>query len=88
VDILKDSWSPTLTIGKVLLSICSLLAEANPDDPLESTIAKQVSTVVCLLFFCSAFGCLQTTHHFTLNVSHIDANKQYIVARDGSRVFY
>lgn len=39
LDILKDSWSPALTISKVLLSICSLLTDANPDDPLMPEIA-------------------------------------------------
>ena len=39
LDILKDKWSPVLTIGKVLLSICSLLSDPNPDDPLAPEIA-------------------------------------------------
>lgn len=39
LDILKDNWSPALTISKALLSICSLLDEPNPSDPLMPEIA-------------------------------------------------
>ena len=39
LDILKDQWSPALTIQKVLLSISSLLTDANPNDPLVLEIA-------------------------------------------------
>jgi len=41
LDILKDQWSPALTIDKVLLSICSLLTDPNPNDPLSPDVARQ-----------------------------------------------
>ena len=39
LDILKTNWSPALTISKVLLSICSLMTDPNPADPLMPEIA-------------------------------------------------
>ncbi|GAM21651.1 hypothetical protein SAMD00019534_048260 [Acytostelium subglobosum LB1] len=42
LDILKNNWSPALTVAKVLLSICSLLTDPNPKDPLVASIAEQL----------------------------------------------
>lgn len=44
ISILKDDWVPSLTIGKVLLSISSLLTDPNPRDPLVLDIAKLYET--------------------------------------------
>ena len=41
LDILKQNWSPALTISKVLLSVLSMLTDPNPKDPLMPDIAQQ-----------------------------------------------
>jgi ubiquitin-conjugating enzyme E2 D/E len=40
LDILKDQWSPALQLHKVLLSLCSLLDNPNPKDPLRRDAAE------------------------------------------------
>lgn len=42
LDILKDEWSPILTISKVMYSLSSLLSEPNADDPLVDSIAAEM----------------------------------------------
>ena len=42
LDILKDKWSPALTVGQLLLSICSVMSDPNPDDPLVPEIAESL----------------------------------------------
>ncbi len=44
LDILKNQWSPALSIPKILLSICSLLSDPNPNDPLVPDIANLLKT--------------------------------------------
>jgi ubiquitin-conjugating enzyme E2 D/E len=39
VDILKGGWAPTLSLSKIMLSICSLLNEPNADSPLNGVAA-------------------------------------------------
>ena len=40
MDILKSNWSAALTITQLLLTICALLVECNPEDPLDPDIAS------------------------------------------------
>lgn len=40
LDILKAQWSPALSIAKVLLSICVLMCDPNPHDPLMPKVAS------------------------------------------------
>jgi len=41
IDILKQNWSPALSLFKVILSLSSLLTDPNPHDPLVPSIATE-----------------------------------------------
>jgi len=41
IDILKNNWSPALSLFKVMLSLSSLLTDPNPQDPLVPSIATE-----------------------------------------------
>lgn len=41
LDILKDQWSPALTLKTALISIQALLTAAEPDDPQDGVVAEQ-----------------------------------------------
>lgn len=43
-DILKDQWSPALTLKTALLSLQALLASPQPDDPQDAVVANQYRT--------------------------------------------
>ncbi len=40
VDILKDQWTTFITLGKIIISVQSLLGDPNPDDFVNEEAAK------------------------------------------------
>lgn len=44
LDILKDQWSPALTLKTALLSLQALLSSPEPDDPQDAVVARQYIT--------------------------------------------
>ena len=70
--IFRSQWSPALTISKVLLSICSLLTDPNPDDPLVPEIGKILPH----------FSLLATQHFFSARVYKTDREKYTKLARE------
>ncbi|EJD34020.1 hypothetical protein AURDEDRAFT_176918 [Auricularia subglabra TFB-10046 SS5] len=68
VDILKPgNWSPTQSLRSIILSVSSLLADPNPDSPLEWPIAEQ--------FKSDLPGYLQSAKEYTR--IDVDGDKSY-----------
>ena len=44
LDILKDAWSPVLTLKSTLISLQSLLCSPEPNDPRDAEVAKHYMT--------------------------------------------
>src|SRR5882762_4132381 len=44
LDILKDAWSPVLTLKSTLISLQSLLCSPEPNDPQDAEVAKHYMT--------------------------------------------
>ncbi|KAG8922104.1 Ubiquitin-conjugating enzyme E2 4, partial [Tulasnella sp. 417] len=44
LNILKDKWAPAMTISKVLITICTMFSEPDPDDALVPEIAELYKT--------------------------------------------
>ncbi|KAK7435485.1 Ubiquitin-conjugating enzyme E2 1 [Stygiomarasmius scandens] len=44
LDILKDAWSPVLTLKSTLISLQSLLCSPEPNDPQDAEVAKHYTT--------------------------------------------
>lgn len=41
LDILKNEWSPALTVRTALISLQALMSAPEPDDPQDAVVAKQ-----------------------------------------------
>ncbi len=48
LDILKNEWTPALTIRTALISLQALMCEPVPDDPQDAVVAKQYMTDIKL----------------------------------------
>ena len=44
LDILKNEWTPALTIRTALISLQALMCSPEPDDPQDAEVAKQYKT--------------------------------------------
>jgi len=73
LDILKDQWSPALRLSQILLSICSLLTDPNPNDPLDPDIASVYKKNIALYEI--------TAREWTLKYA-MDKNKESVLKKN------
>lgn len=62
MDILKDQWSPALTLKTALLSLQALLSAPEPDDPQDAVVAQQVLPFLFLWVNDCTFNLFQFCH--------------------------
>ncbi|GFP82435.1 ubiquitin-conjugating enzyme e2 27 [Phtheirospermum japonicum] len=67
LDILKDQWSPALTLKTALLSVQALLSAPEPDDPQDAVVARQVLLLPAsfLAFFSENQTFVRTARYWT-----------------------
>ena len=68
LDILKNEWTPALTIRTALISLQALMCEPVPNDPQDAVVAKQYMTDINLFN--------QTTKHWAEEYANPERNLQ------------
>jgi len=72
LDILKNEWTPALTIRTALISLQALLCAPEPDDPQDAEVARMYKTDLNLFNFTAA----QWTQNYAKVVTEDDKVKK------------
>jgi ubiquitin-conjugating enzyme (huntingtin interacting protein 2) len=76
LDILKDQWSPALTVKTALLSLQALLSAPEPNDPQDAQVASQYKKDYKKLKNTSEFTDVTTTGAAVAGVVGLEAPKE------------